>query len=176
MNRSARDFDNSAICDHLTFHLFDRSPHAWGKVDRSAAKDAEFVKRASFALLRRPGAARQERRRRAQFLDRLPLIAAAATDPRNFVKKGACWALRSIGSRNVVLHKAALALAEPLATSKDAVGTLGRKGRVARLVASADRRARCGRSRRQQRPVPHARRVADRAQRPPVTSMNVPVV
>ena len=29
MDRWARDFDNWAICDHLTFHLFDRSPHAW---------------------------------------------------------------------------------------------------------------------------------------------------
>ena len=51
MDRWTRDFDNWAICDHLTFHLFDRSPHAWRKVDQWAAKDAEFVKRASFALL-----------------------------------------------------------------------------------------------------------------------------
>ena len=51
MDRWTRDFDNWAICDHLTFHLFDRSPHAWRKVDQWAAKDAEFVKRAAFALL-----------------------------------------------------------------------------------------------------------------------------
>lgn len=49
-----------------------------------------------------------------------PLVERAATDPRNFVKKGVNWALRSIGSRNVVLHAAALALADRLAGSKDA--------------------------------------------------------
>ena len=119
MDRWTRDFDNWAICDHLTFHLFDRTPHAWRKIDQWAVKDAEFVKRASFALLAAvalhdKGAGDRE------FLDRLPLVEAAATDARNFVKKGVSWALRSIGSRNVVLHAAALALAERLASSKDA--------------------------------------------------------
>ena len=119
MDRWTRDFDNWAICDHLTFHLFDRSPHAWRKVDQWAAKDAEFVKRASFALLAALALHDKDAADR-EFVDRLPLIAAAATDPRNFVKKGVSWALRSIGSRNVVLHAAALALAERLAASKDA--------------------------------------------------------
>ncbi len=32
MDRWARDFDNWAICDTVCFHLFDRTPHAWGKV------------------------------------------------------------------------------------------------------------------------------------------------
>ena len=119
MDRWARDFDNWAICDHLTFHLFDRSPHAWRKVDQWAAKDAEFVKRASFALFAALALHDKDASDR-EFLDRLPLIEAAATDPRNFVKKGVSWALRSIGSRNVVLHAAALALAGRLAASKDA--------------------------------------------------------
>ena len=119
MDRWTRDFDNWAICDHLTFHLFDRTPHAWGKVDQWAVKDAEFVKRASFALLAALALHHKDAGDR-EFLDRLPLIEAAATDPRNFVKKGVSWALRSIGSRNVVLHTAALALADRLAASKDA--------------------------------------------------------
>jgi 3-methyladenine DNA glycosylase AlkD len=119
MDRWARDFDNWAICDHLTFHLFDRSPHAWGKVDQWGAKDAEFVKRASFALFAALALHDKDAGDR-EFLARLPLIEAAATDPRNFVKKGVSWALRSIGSRNVVLHTAALARAERLAASKEA--------------------------------------------------------
>jgi 3-methyladenine DNA glycosylase AlkD len=119
MDRWARDFDNWAICDHLTFHLFDRSPHAWRKVDQWAAKDAEFVRRASFALFAAL-ALHDKDAGDAAFLERLPLIDAAATDTRNFVKKGVSWALRSIGSRNVVLHTAALALAGRLAASKDA--------------------------------------------------------
>ncbi|HWJ55998.1 MAG TPA: hypothetical protein VNR90_07255, partial [Vicinamibacterales bacterium] len=73
--------------------------------------------------------------------------------PRNFVKKGVNWALRSIGGRNVVLHAAALALAERLAGSKDAsarwVGTDARRdlsrpliaARVAKKSAAAAARA-----------------------------------
>jgi 3-methyladenine DNA glycosylase AlkD len=119
MDRWARDFDNWAICDTLTFHLFDRSPHAWAKVDRWATKEPEFVKRASFALL--AALALHDRTAPdAAFLDRLPLIEAAAGDPRNFVKKGVSWALRGIGSRNVPLHAAALALARRLAASTEA--------------------------------------------------------
>jgi 3-methyladenine DNA glycosylase AlkD len=119
MDRWTRDFDNWAICDHLTFHLFDRSPHAWRKVDQWAVKDAEFVKRASFALLAAL-ALHDKAAGDREYLDRLPLIERAATDPRNFVKKGVSWALRSIGSRNVALHAAALSLADRLAAAKDA--------------------------------------------------------
>jgi 3-methyladenine DNA glycosylase AlkD len=119
MDRWSRDFDNWAICDHLTFHLFDRSPHAWAKVDRWATQEAEFVKRAAFALLAAL-ALHDAAAPDAAFLDRLPLIEAAASDRRNFVKKGVSWALRGIGSRNVALHAASMALAARLATSKDA--------------------------------------------------------
>ncbi len=152
MDRWARDFDNWAVCDALTFHLFDRSPHAWNKVDHWAATDAEFVKRASFALL--AALALHDKDSADQvFLDRLPLIAAAATDPRNFVKKGVSWALRSIGGRSVALHAAALALAERLSAAKaaparwvgkDAVRDLSRPliaARVARKTAAAAARA-----------------------------------
>jgi 3-methyladenine DNA glycosylase AlkD len=148
MDRWARDFDNWAICDALTFHLFDRSPHAWTKVDRWAVADAEFVKRASFALL--AALALHDKTSADQvFLDRLPLIEAAATDPRNFVKKGVNWALRSIGGRSIVLHAASLALAKRLATSKvaparwigtDAVRDLSRPliaARAAKKTAAA---------------------------------------
>jgi 3-methyladenine DNA glycosylase AlkD len=109
----------SGSSGRLTFHLFERSPHAWAKVDRWATKEPEFVKRASFALL--AALALHDRTAPdAAFLDRLPLIEAAASDPRNFVKKGVSWALRGIGSRNVPLHGAALALATRLAASKEA--------------------------------------------------------
>jgi 3-methyladenine DNA glycosylase AlkD len=146
MDRWARDFDNWAICDHLTFHLFDRSPHAWRKVEQWAAKDAEFVKRGAFALLAALALHDKDADDRA-FLDRLPLIEAAATDPRNFVKKGVNWALRSIGSRSVVLHDAALSLARRLASSpdtaarwvgKDAVRDLSRPLIVARVRKKTD--------------------------------------
>lgn len=44
-------FDNWAICDTTCFNLFDRTAHAWTKVDRWADSRAEYAKRAAFALL-----------------------------------------------------------------------------------------------------------------------------
>jgi 3-methyladenine DNA glycosylase AlkD len=117
MDRWAKDFDNWAICDTLAFHLFDRSPHAWRKVDQWAGKRDEFVKRAAFALLAAL-ALHDTAAADAAFLERLPLVEAAADDARNFVKKGVSWALRGIGARNQVLHAASLALAERLATTR----------------------------------------------------------
>jgi len=49
----------------------------------------------------------------------LPLIERAATDQRNFVKKGVSWALRVIGRRSVELHAASVALARRLAESPE---------------------------------------------------------
>jgi 3-methyladenine DNA glycosylase AlkD len=50
----------------------------------------------------------------------LPLVEAAATDERNFVKKGVSWALRVIGRRNRELNQAADVLAQRLAASENA--------------------------------------------------------
>ena len=44
----------------------------------------------------------------------LPLIAEAAGDGRNIVKKAVNWALRNIGKRNRRLHKMAIAAAEEI--------------------------------------------------------------
>ena len=51
MDRWCRDFDSWAICDTACFHLFDRTPHAFRKVNQWAGRRDEFVKRAAFALL-----------------------------------------------------------------------------------------------------------------------------
>ena len=56
-------------------------------VDRWADDPAEFVKRTAFALLASL-ALHDKKSGDEPFLDRLPLIEAAATDDRNFVKKG----------------------------------------------------------------------------------------
>ena len=50
----------------------------------------------------------------AVFRSYLPIIAAAASDDRNFVKKAVNWALRQIGKRNRALNAAARAAAETL--------------------------------------------------------------
>jgi 3-methyladenine DNA glycosylase AlkD len=47
MDRWSRDFDNWGICDSVCFHLFDRTPHAWRKVEQWHDRREEFVKRAA---------------------------------------------------------------------------------------------------------------------------------
>jgi 3-methyladenine DNA glycosylase AlkD len=119
MDRWAKDFDNWAVCDHLCFHLFDRTPHAWSKIEKWSSNRKEFVKRASFALL--AGVALHDKKAPDKpFIDSLPLIEEAANDNRNFVKKGVSWALRTIGHRNAALHSMATDTAARLAASTDA--------------------------------------------------------
>ena len=51
MDRWAHDFDNWATCDTLCFKLFDRTPHAFGRISRWSSRRREFERRAAFALL-----------------------------------------------------------------------------------------------------------------------------
>lgn len=118
MDAWARSFDNWAVCDTACFHLFDRTPHAFGRVKKWSSARGEFVKRAAFALLASV-ALHDEKAPDEPFVATLPLIERAATDERNFVKKGVSWALRSIGRRRGgSLHASALALATRLAASE----------------------------------------------------------
>jgi 3-methyladenine DNA glycosylase AlkD len=118
MDRWARDFDNWAVCDTLCFKLFDRTPHAWKKIEQWSARREEFVKRAAFALLASV-ALHDKKAADAPFIRSLGLIERASSDERNFVKKGVSWALRSIGARNPTLHKKSIELAQRLAASSD---------------------------------------------------------
>jgi 3-methyladenine DNA glycosylase AlkD len=119
MDRWCRDFDNWAVCDHACFHLFDRTPYAWGKVRQWARRKEEFVKRAAFALLW--GLTVHDKHAGDEpFLEGLRLVERAAGDERNFVKKAVNMALRAIGKRSPALNAAAAAVAERLAASPDA--------------------------------------------------------
>ena len=118
MDRWTRDFDNWAICDTLCFHLYDKTPHAWSKIEKWSRQRAEFVKRAGFALLASV-ALHDKRAPDAPFLKSLKLIEREATDDRNFVKKGISWALRGIGARNPALNAAAMETATRLGGSND---------------------------------------------------------
>ena len=118
MDRWRADFDNWAITDTVAFKLFDRVPHAFARVDAWARLNDEFGRRAAFALL--ASLALHGRGADPDFLARLPLIEAAATDERNFVKKGVSWALRAIGGKkSPPLRQAARELASRLARSPD---------------------------------------------------------
>lgn len=118
MDRWARDFDNWGITDTLCFALFDRTPHAWKKVEQWSRRRDEFVKRAGFALLASLGV-HDKRSGDEPFRRSLKLIERGAFDERNFVKKGVSWALRHIGHRNAKLHAAAIRTARRLGASDD---------------------------------------------------------
>ncbi len=119
MDAQARDFDNWAICDTQCFALWVKSPHAFKKIRQWSSHKGEYVKRASFALLASM-ALKHKTSTDADYLRCLPLIAKAASDERNFVKKAVSWALRGIGRRSRKLNKASIALAKKLAESEGA--------------------------------------------------------
>ncbi|HET7217623.1 MAG TPA: DNA alkylation repair protein [Vicinamibacterales bacterium] len=116
MDRWVRGMDNWGICDTACFFLFDRTPHAWRKVEQWSRRREEFVKRTAFALIACL-ALHDKQAADERFLRLLPLIARGATDDRNFVKKGVSWALRAVGRRNPVLNAAASDTAERLTRS-----------------------------------------------------------
>lgn len=117
MDAWAKSFNNWADCDTACFALFDRTPHAFKKVQQWAKRREEFVKRGAFALLASL-ALHDRKTNNAEFLRCLPLIEAAASDDRNFVKKGVNWALRAVGERNSPLHAPVVKLAARLANSE----------------------------------------------------------
>ena len=120
----------------LCFHLFDRTPHAWGKVAQWSGKRDEFVKRAAFALLW--GLTVHDKQAGDEpFGQGLRLIERAATDERNFVKKAVNMALRAIGKRNPALNAAAVAVARRLADSPEAAARWVGKDALRELTSPA---------------------------------------
>lgn len=122
MDRWCRDFDSWAICDTVCFSLFDRTPHAFRKVEEWSRRRNEFEKRAAFALLWSL-AVHDRTSPDAAFENALPLIEKAADDERNFVKKAVNMALRAVGRRSPGLNAAAVEIARRLAASSDRTST-----------------------------------------------------
>jgi 3-methyladenine DNA glycosylase AlkD len=111
MERWVRDFASWGVCDACCCNVFDRSPHAWAQIRKWVRRRGEFARRAGFATIAAI-AVHDKKADDRVFLDALPLIEAAASDDRNFVKKSVNWALRNIGKRNPTLRLAAIACAE----------------------------------------------------------------
>lgn len=113
-------FDNWGITDTVCFKLFDQVPHAPAKVARWAGLNDEMGRRAAFALLACLALHGKTGEGDAFFLEGLALIEKAATDDRNFVKKGVNWALRAIGgTKSPALRAAARETAARLAAATD---------------------------------------------------------
>lgn len=149
MDRWCRDFDNWAICDTACFALFDRTPHAWGRLAPWSRRSGEFAKRAAFALLWALSV-HDKKADDALFLQGLALVEKHAGDDRHFVKKAINMALRAVGKRNAALHAAAVAVAQRLGGSdgtcerwvgRDALKELGGPVVARRLAAKARREA-----------------------------------
>lgn len=113
MDRWARDFDSWDLCDQACQNLFRYAPCAFEKAAAWAFARREFVRRAAFSLMAglavKAGDAPD-----ARFEAFLPLIAKAAGDDRNLVKKAVNWALRQIGKRNPTLRRQAIRTAEAI--------------------------------------------------------------
>jgi 3-methyladenine DNA glycosylase AlkD len=140
MDRWAASFENWGECDTICFALFDRSPHAWKRVEPWSRRREEYVKRAAFALIASL-ALHDKRADDAKFVRCLPLIERAATDERNFVKKGVSWALRVMGRRNAALNAAAIETSRRLAASDDKTARWIGRTALKELTGAVVRRA-----------------------------------
>jgi 3-methyladenine DNA glycosylase AlkD len=114
MNRWVGDFDSWDVSDQACQNLFRYTPYAWAMAVEWAGARREFVRRAGFALMAGLAASKANAAPDEDFEALLPLIAGAATDERNLVKKAVNWALRGIGKRNPHLRRAAIAAAEDI--------------------------------------------------------------
>ena len=107
MESWVKDFDSWDVCDQCCMNLFDKTSLAYHMVMEWSAREEEFVKRASFAMMACL-AWHDKKADDKQFEPFFPLIMREAPDNRNFVKKAVNWALRQIGKRNLSLNKKAL--------------------------------------------------------------------
>jgi 3-methyladenine DNA glycosylase AlkD len=114
MERWAADFDSWDVCDQCCSNLFDKTPFAYQKAVEWSGREAEFTKRAAFALIAAL-AVHDKKAEDARFELFLPILLREATDERNYVKKAANWALRQIGKRNRRLNRLAIQTAEEIA-------------------------------------------------------------
>ena len=137
MDRWARDFDSWDVCDQSCQNVFRYTPFAFEKAAEWALAEGEFVRRAGFALIAGL-AVKAKSAPDARFEAFLPLIAGAAGDDRNMVKKSVNWALRQIGKRNPALRERAVETAEGIRQqgskcarwiASDALRELGRHGK-----------------------------------------------
>lgn len=109
-------FENWEICDSFCMGFFAKSVHASGKALEWSESEAEFIKRAGFAIMASYGFANKHEAN--EIFERfLVVVEREADDDRKYVKLSASWALRNIGKRNVDLRNAAMDVAERISRS-----------------------------------------------------------
>ena len=131
--RWAHDFDSWDLCDQVCANLFRRTPRAYAKAVEWTGRDELFVKRAGFALMAGLVVA-DKRADDARFAAFLEPLAAGADDDRDLVRKGASWALRSIGKRSTALNALAIGTAMELSGQHGSRRAVGGHRRAARAA------------------------------------------
>lgn len=136
MEKWVQTFNNWEICDSFCMTIFARSPLAEKKALEWVERAPEFEKRAAFVIMAAYCMA-DKKAGNDTYRQFFPLIKKEAVDERIYVKKAVNWALRSIGKRNIDLHKAAIRVAEEILTieskaarwiAKDALRELSKEG------------------------------------------------
>ncbi|MBX3005105.1 MAG: DNA alkylation repair protein [Anaerolineales bacterium] len=122
MDAWVRDFNSWDICDTVTGHLFEPTPHAFDKAYQWTRSKREFVRRAGLAMMAWL-AVHRKKEPEDTFLRFFPAIEAVADDERNFVKKASSWALRQLGKRSQFLNKHAVAVATRIARAAEVSGS-----------------------------------------------------
>ncbi len=108
-----KSFENWEICDSFCMGLIAKGPLAKKKIVQWSKRKKEFEKRAAFATMAAYCMA-DKKAENEVYENFLPIIKAAATDDRIYVKKAVNWALRSIGKRNIDLNKLAITTAKEI--------------------------------------------------------------
>ena len=106
-------FENWEICDSFCMGLFAKSELAIDKIQNWTKREAEFEKRAGFAIMAAYCMA-DKKADNVVFETFLPIIKREANDDRLYVRKAVNWALRSIGKRNVDLNGKAIQMAHEI--------------------------------------------------------------
>lgn len=114
--RWAAGFDSWDLCDQVCQNLFRHAPPAWRKAVEWTQRPELFVRRAGFSVMAGLAVA-DEKAGDEQFAALLEPLAAGADDDRPLARKGASWALRSIGKRSPRLNAEAVATALRLSES-----------------------------------------------------------
>lgn len=132
-------FNSWDVCDQVCGNLFDKTPLAWDKIPEWAGREAEFEKRAAYALIACL-AWHDKEAADDDFIRQMPIIKAGADDGRNYVKKGVSWALRNIGKRNPNLNKIAMGTAGELLAMESKTAQWIARDTIRDITSEATRR------------------------------------
>lgn len=114
-------FENWEICDSFCMGLFAKSELAIDKIANWTKREAEFEKRAGFAIMAAYCMA-DKKAANVVFETFLPIIKREANDDRLYVRKAVNWALRSIGKRNIDLNVKAIQMAHEIVNLNSKAG------------------------------------------------------